>query len=95
MSTSKANLLNPLRKFFQCSLEVNEVKLKQVEKLECFGVAFIRNETQNKEIQIKTNNADSVMYFLQCCSVIVKRELSKKAKLAVFRSILFYSPVWT
>ena len=55
------------------------VQLKQVEK-------FTSDGKQDEEIDIRTSKANEVMQALRC-SVVMKRELFKKVKLTIFRSI--------
>ena len=49
-------------------------------------VAFTSDGTQDEEMDIRISKAGAVMHALHR-SVVMKRELSQKAKLAVFRSI--------
>ena len=86
ISTAKTEILHLSRKPVQCSLQVGEVKLKQVEKFKYLEVAFTSHGTQDEEMDIRISKAGAVMHTLHR-SVVMKRELSQKAKLAIFRSI--------
>ena len=89
---AKTEVLYLLRKPVQCSLQVGGVKLKQVEKFQYLGVAFKSDGTQDEEMDIQIGKAGAVMYALHR-SVVMKRELSQEAKLAVFRFI--FVPILT
>ena len=86
ISTTKTEVLHLLRNPVQCSLQMGRVQLKQVEKFKYLGIAFTSDGRQDEEIYIRTSKASAVMQALRC-SVVLKRELSKKAKLAIFRFI--------
>ena len=67
--------------------------LKQAEKFKYLGVAFTSDERQGEELDTRIGMASAVMRALHY-SVVMKRELSKKAKLSIFKTffvpILFY-----
>ena len=92
ISTTKTEVLHLSRKPVQCFLPNDRVKLKQVEKFKYLGVAFTSDGTQDEEMDIRISKAGAVMHALHR-SVVMKRELSQKAKLAVFRSI--FVPILT
>ena len=92
ISTAKTEVLHLSRNPVQCSLQVGGVKLKQVEKFKYLGVAFTSDGKQDEEIDNRISKAGAVMHALHR-SVVLKRELSKKAKLAIFRSI--FVPILT
>ena len=92
ISTTKTEVLHLSRKPDQCSLHVDGVSLKQVEKFKYLGVAFTSDGKQDEEIDMRTGKASAVMRALHR-SVVTKRELSKKAKLSVFKSI--FIPILT
>ena len=92
ISTSKTEILHLSRNPDQCSLQVDGVSLKQVEKFKYLGVAFTSDGRQDEEIDNRIGKASAVMRALHY-SVVMKRELSKKAKLSVFRSI--FVPILT
>ena len=88
----RTEVLHLSRNPAQCSLQVGGVQLKQVEKFKYLGVTFSSDRKQDKEIDNRISKASAVMQALQG-SVVTKRELSKKAKLAIFRSI--FVPILT
>ena len=93
ISTAKTEVLHLSRKPVQCSLQVDGVKLKQVEKFKYLGVTFISDGMQDEEIDIRISKASAVMHALHGLFAM-KRELSQKAKLAVFCSIFVsFSPM--
>ena len=86
ISTKKTEVLCLSRTPGQCSVQVNGVTLNQVEWFKYLGVAFTSDGRQDKEIDARIGKASAVMRELQR-SLVLKRELSKTAKLAVFKSI--------
>ena len=84
--TSKTEVLHLSRNPVLCSLQVGGVSLKQMEKFKYLGVAFTSDEKQDKEFDVLSGKASAVMRALHH-SVVLKRELSRKAKLLVFKSI--------
>ena len=70
----------------QCVLQVNGVTLKQVEKSKYLGVAFTSDRRQDEELDTRIGKASAVMRALHY-SVVMKRELSKKAKLSIFKTV--------
>ena len=90
--TAKVEVLPLLRNPDQCMLQVNGATLKQVEKFKYFGAAFTSDKRQDKELDTHIGNASAVMRAL-LYSVVMKRELSKKAKLAIFKT--FFDPILT
>ena len=74
---------------------MNGATLKQVEKFKNLGVAFTSDRRQDEELDTRISKASAVMRALHY-SVVMKRELSKKAKLSVFNAvfvpILTYGP---
>ena len=61
--------------------------MKQVEKSKYLGVAFTTDGRQDEELDTRIGKASAVMRALHY-SVVMKRELSKKAKLSIFEKIL-------
>ena len=61
---------------------------KQVEKFKYLGVAF----TSDKELDTRIGKAGAVMRAFHY-SVVVKRKLSKKAKLSIFKTV--FVPILT
>ena len=60
-------------------LQVNGATLKQAEKFKYLGVAFTRDGRQDEELDTRIGKASAVMRALHY-AVVMKRELSKKAK---------------
>jgi len=75
------------RKPDQCSLQVSGASLKQVEKFKCLGVLYPNDGRQDEELDTRMGKASAVMRVLQY-SIVMKRELSKKAKLSVFKTVI-------
>ena len=76
----------------QCVLQVNGATLKQVEKFKYLGVAFTSDGRQDEELDTRISKASAVMRALHYL-VVMKRELSKKAKLSVFKAV--FVPILT
>jgi len=66
--------------------------LQQVETFKYLGVMFTSDGIRNKEIDLRIGKANSALRELYC-SVVTKRELSKTAKLLVFKSV--FVPILT
>ena len=92
ISTSKTEVLHLSKNSVQCSLLVGGVSLKQVEKFKYLGVAFTSDGRQDEELNVRSGKASAVLRALHH-SIVLKRELSRKAKLSVFKSI--FVPVLT
>ena len=71
---------------------MNGATLKQVEKFKYLGVAFTSDGRQDKELDTRIDKASAVMRALNY-SVVMKRELSKKAKLSIFKAV--FVPILT
>ena len=71
---------------------MNGASLKQVEKFKYLGVAFTSDGRQDEELDIRIGKASAVMRALHY-SVVMKRELSKKAKLSIFKAV--FVPILT
>ena len=78
------SLVNPL--------QVGEEMLLQAEEFKYLGVLFMSEGKMEQEIDKRIGAASAVMRTLRQ-SVVVKRELSQKAKLSIYRSI--YVPTLT
>ena len=87
ISTTKTVVLHLSRNLDQCVLPVNGATLRQVEKFKYLGVAFTSDGRQDEELDTRIGKASAVMRALHD-SVVMKRELSKKAKLSVFKAVL-------
>ena len=86
ISTSKTEVLHLLRNPLQCSLQVDGLSLKQMEKFKYRRVAFTSDGRQDKKLHVRLGKASDVMRDLHHL-VVLKRKLSKKAKLSVFKLI--------
>jgi len=58
-----------------------------VETFKYLGVVFTSDESRNKEIDTRIGKANAVLREFYC-SVVTKREVSKYAKLSVFKSVI-------
>ena len=92
ISTAKTEVLHLSRNPDQRVLQVNGATLKQVEKFKYLGVAFTSDGRQDEELDTRIGKASAVMRALHY-SVVMKRELSKKAKLSIFKAV--FVPVLT
>ena len=96
ISTAKTEVLHFSKKTDQTALQVNGATLKLVEKCKYLGIAFTSDGRQDEELNIRIGKTGAVTRALHY-SVVMKRELSKKAKLSIFKTvsvpILTYSPV--
>ena len=92
ISTAKTEVLHLSRNPDQCVLQVNGATLKQVEKFKYLGVAFRSDGRQDEELDTRIGKASVVMRALHY-SVVMKRELSKKAKLSIFKAV--FVPILT
>ena len=91
-STTKTEVLHLSRNPDQCILQVNGATLKQVEKFKYLGVAFTSDGRQDEELNTRIGKASAVMRVLHY-SVVMKRELPKKAKLSIFKAV--FVPILT
>ena len=66
-------------------LQVNGATLKQ-EKFKHLGVAFASDGKQDKELDTRIGKTSAEMRALHY-SVVMKRELSKNAKLSIFKTV--------
>ena len=71
------------RKRVECTLWVGDEILPQVEAFKYLGVLFTSEGRLEQEIDRRIGAASAVMQTLQG-SVVVKRELSRKAKLSFY-----------
>ena len=88
----KTEVLHLSRNPDQCVLQVNGATLKQVEKFKHLGVAFTSDGRQDEELDTRIGKASAAMRALHY-SVVMKRELSKKAKLSIFKAV--FIPILT
>ena len=86
ISTSKSEAMVLDRKKVLCPLRVGGVSLPQVEEFKYLGVLFTSEGRMEREIDRRIGAAAAVMQSLYR-TVVVKRELSRSAKLSIYRSI--------
>ena len=92
MMTSTSLFYNDVIDPVQCSLQVGGVSLKKVKKFRYLGVTFTSDERQDKKIGCSIIQS-------KCCNlnfaplVVLKQELSRKAKLSIFKPI--FVPILT
>ena len=79
ISTAKTKVLYLSRNPYQYALLVNGATLRQVVKLKYLGVTFTSDGKQDEELDTRISKASAVMLDLHC-SVVMKREWSKKSK---------------
>ena len=84
IGTFKIEIFRLSKNLIQCSLQVDAESLKQIEKLKYLGVAFTRDGKHDREFVVRLGIASAVIQALHC-SVVITLELSKKAKLLVFK----------
>ncbi|KAK3523071.1 hypothetical protein QTP86_012652 [Hemibagrus guttatus] len=92
VSTSKSEVMVLDRKKVACTLHVGGELLPQVEEFKYLGVLFTSEGRMDREIDRWIGAAAAVMRPMYW-SVVVKKELSRKAKLSIYQSI--YVPTLT
>ena len=92
ISTAKTKVLYLSRNPDQCVLQVNGAKLKHGERFKYLGVAFTSDEKQDEELDSRIGKVNAVMRALHD-SVVIRRELSKQAKLSTFKAV--FVPILT
>jgi hypothetical protein len=92
ISTSKSEAMVLHRKKVASPLQVGGESLSQVEEFKYLGVMFTSEGRMEREIDRRIGAASAVMRSLYR-TVVVKRELSRGAKLSIYRSI--YVPTLT
>ncbi len=92
ISASKSEAMVLSRKRVACPLQVGGVLLPQVEEFKYLGVLFTSEGRMEREIDRRIGAASAVMRSMYR-SVVVKKELSRKAKLSIYLSI--YVPTLT
>ncbi|KAK3560105.1 hypothetical protein QTP86_033893, partial [Hemibagrus guttatus] len=92
VSTSKSEAMVLDRKKVACTLQVGGEVLPQVEEFKYLGVLFTSEGRMDREIDRRIGAAAAVMRSMYR-SVVVKKELSRKAKLSIYQSI--YVPTLT
>ncbi|TWW54834.1 hypothetical protein D4764_0259720, partial [Takifugu flavidus] len=88
ISTSRSEAMVLARKKVECLLWVGEEVLPQVEEFKYLGILFTSEGRMEREIEryLRIGVGSAVMRVLNR-SVMVKKELSRKAKLSSYRSI--------
>ncbi|KAK3550782.1 hypothetical protein QTP70_004917 [Hemibagrus guttatus] len=92
VSTSKSEAMVLDQKKVACTLQVGGEVLPQVEQFKYLGVLFTSEGRMDREIDRRIGAAAAVMRSMYQ-SVVVKKELSRKAKLSIYQSI--YVPTLT
>ncbi|KAK3517255.1 hypothetical protein QTP70_001470 [Hemibagrus guttatus] len=92
VSTSKSEAMVLDLKKVACALQVGGEVLPQVEEFKYLGVLFMSEGRMDREIDRRIGAAAIVMRSMYQ-SVVVKKELSQKAKLSIYQSI--YVPTLT
>ncbi|KAK3526805.1 hypothetical protein QTP70_033550 [Hemibagrus guttatus] len=92
VSTSKSEAMVLDWKKVACTLQVGGEVLPQVEEFKYLGVLFTSEGRMDREIDRRIGAAAAVMWSMYQ-SVVVKKELSRKAKLLIYQSI--YVPTLT
>ncbi|KAK3513082.1 hypothetical protein QTP70_000981 [Hemibagrus guttatus] len=92
VNTSKSEAMVLDRKKVACTLQVGGDLLPQVEEFKYLGVLFTSKGRMDCEIDRRIGAATAVMRSMYW-SVVVKKELSRKAKLSIYHSI--YIPTLT
>ncbi|KAI3364813.1 hypothetical protein L3Q82_000923 [Scortum barcoo] len=91
ISTSKSEAMVLDRKRVACPLRVGGEVLPQVEEFKYLRVLFTSEGKMEREIDRRIGAASAVMRSVYR-TVVVKKELSRKAKLSIYRSIYTFPP---
>jgi hypothetical protein len=86
ISEKKTELMITSRESNQCNLHLNNNPLNQVNNFKYLGVQFSDDGKQDGEIDRRIGAASGILRSLYR-SVVTKAELSKKTKLAIFKSV--------
>ena len=92
ISTSKSEAMTLSRKRVDCLLPVGNESLAQVKKFKYLGILFASEGTMEREIGWRIGAVGAVLRLLYR-TVVTKKELSRKAKLSIYRSI--FVPILT
>ncbi|KAF7652554.1 hypothetical protein LDENG_00095270 [Lucifuga dentata] len=92
INTSKPETMVLCRKKVDCSLQVRGESLPQTEEFKYLGLLFMSEGRMEREIDRQIGTASEVLRTLYR-TVVVKRELSQKARLSIYQSI--YVPILT
>ncbi|KAI3369582.1 hypothetical protein L3Q82_024487 [Scortum barcoo] len=93
ISTSKSEAMVLDRKRVACPLQVGGEVLPQVEEFKYLGVLFTSEGKMEREIDRRIGAASAWLCGRCTRTVVVKKELSRKAKLSIYRSV--YAPTLT
>ncbi|KAI3376588.1 hypothetical protein L3Q82_016470 [Scortum barcoo] len=93
ISTSKSEAMVLDRKRVACPLRVGGEVLPQVEEFKYLGILFTSEGKMEREIDRRIGAASAAVMRSVYRTVVVKKELSRKAKLSIYRSI--YVPTLT
>ncbi|KAI3362481.1 hypothetical protein L3Q82_012769 [Scortum barcoo] len=91
ISTSKSEAMVLDRKRVACPLRVGGEVLPQVEEFKYLGVLFTSEGKMKREIDRRIGAASAVMRSVYR-TVVVKKELSRKAKLSIYWSVSTFPP---
>ena len=89
ISTSKSEAMVLSRKLMDCLLRVGNESLPQVKEFKYLGVLFTSEGTREREIGRRIGAAGGAVLHSLYRTIVTKRELSRKAKLSIYRSIFF------
>ncbi|KAK3528654.1 hypothetical protein QTP70_007199 [Hemibagrus guttatus] len=92
VSTSKSEAMVLDRKKVACTFQVGEEFLPQVEEFKYLEVLFTSEGRMDPEIDRRISASTAVMQTMYR-SIVVKKELSRKAKLSIYQST--YSHLWS
>lgn len=87
ISTSKSKAMVLSRKRVVCPFQVGGELLPQVEEFKYLGVLFVSEGRTEREFGRQIGAASAVIYRSIYRSVVVKKELSCKEKLSIYRLI--------
>ncbi|KAI3355708.1 hypothetical protein L3Q82_004202 [Scortum barcoo] len=91
ISTSKSEAMVLDRKRVACPLQVGGEVLPQVEEFKYLGVLFTSEGKMEREIDRRIGAASAVMWSVYR-TVVVKKELSRKAKLSIYHGQSTFPP---
>ena len=86
ISTSKLEAMVLSRKPMDCLLQVGNEFSPQVKEFKYLGILFTSEGTREREMGWRIRAVGVVLRSL-CCTIVMMRELSLKAKLSIYRSI--------
>ena len=95
ISTSKTEVLHLSRNPVSCSLQVDGVSLKHVEKFKYLGVAFTSDERQDKELDVRSRKASAVNESFAPFSRLTTGTIEKGKTLGVLVDICPHPHLWS